>query len=179
MEEFSEPQSRNEAILQNILGADNELLPPESRIETLLQMILEQNALNTKNFELVETITVSEADVTSITRSDYDYKRLFIRGRIETSDGTAGVIQTKINDLPCGWWQDVGTGGVADTFAEVMNGMFFAVYGSALTQTTGANTQLVRREVSFGQVMDGNITEIELICENGFPVGTEFEIYGV
>lgn len=40
MAEFESPQSRNEAILQNILGADNELLPPESRIETLLQMLL-------------------------------------------------------------------------------------------------------------------------------------------
>lgn len=40
MSEFNAPESRNEAILQNILGADNELLPPESRIETLLQMLL-------------------------------------------------------------------------------------------------------------------------------------------
>lgn len=39
-EEFEAPQSRNEAILQNILGANNELLPPQSRIETLLQMLL-------------------------------------------------------------------------------------------------------------------------------------------
>lgn len=42
MREFEAPQSRNEAILQNILGADNELLPPESRIETLLQLLLEE-----------------------------------------------------------------------------------------------------------------------------------------
>lgn len=34
------PESRNEAILQNMLGADNELLAPESRIETLLQELL-------------------------------------------------------------------------------------------------------------------------------------------
>ncbi len=40
MAEFESPQSRNEAILQNILGADNDLLPPESRIETLLQQLL-------------------------------------------------------------------------------------------------------------------------------------------
>lgn len=33
-------QGRNVAILQNILGADNELLPPESPIETLLQELL-------------------------------------------------------------------------------------------------------------------------------------------
>ena len=36
MADFEAPQSRNEAILQNILGADNDLLPPFSRIETLL-----------------------------------------------------------------------------------------------------------------------------------------------
>ena len=42
MADFDEPQSRNEAILQNILGADNELEEPQSRIEDLLQQILEQ-----------------------------------------------------------------------------------------------------------------------------------------
>lgn len=38
---FDEPQSRNEAILQNILGADNELGDPLSRIEALLMQLLE------------------------------------------------------------------------------------------------------------------------------------------
>ena len=33
-------QGRNVAILENILGANNELLPPESPIETLLQELL-------------------------------------------------------------------------------------------------------------------------------------------
>ena len=37
---FDEPESRNEAILQNILGAENELPEPQSRIEDLLQQIL-------------------------------------------------------------------------------------------------------------------------------------------
>lgn len=40
MSEFESPESRNEAILQNILGADNELIPPQSRIEVLLQQLL-------------------------------------------------------------------------------------------------------------------------------------------
>lgn len=71
---FGEPQSRNEAILQNILGADNELLPPESRIEALLQAILEQGAMggSTKKFQLVETIEVTESGVSSIERAGYD-----------------------------------------------------------------------------------------------------------
>lgn len=42
MAEFEAPQSRNEAILQNMLGANNALSPPESRIENLLIQILNQ-----------------------------------------------------------------------------------------------------------------------------------------
>ena len=41
MSGFDAPQSRNEAILQNILGANNELAPTQSRIEALLKQILE------------------------------------------------------------------------------------------------------------------------------------------
>lgn len=38
---FDEPLSRQEAILQNILGANNVIEPPQSREEVLLQAILE------------------------------------------------------------------------------------------------------------------------------------------
>lgn len=40
MADFEAPQSRNEAILQNILGANNELSDPMSRIEALLIQLL-------------------------------------------------------------------------------------------------------------------------------------------
>ena len=39
---FDAPGSRNEAILQNMLGANNPLEPPGSRIEYLLQQLLEE-----------------------------------------------------------------------------------------------------------------------------------------
>lgn len=39
---FDAPQSRNEAILQNMLGAENELGEPQSRIEELLMELLEE-----------------------------------------------------------------------------------------------------------------------------------------
>lgn len=39
MPEFDTPLSRNEAILQNICGAENVLVLPKSRIEELLQAI--------------------------------------------------------------------------------------------------------------------------------------------
>jgi hypothetical protein len=47
---YDAPQSRNEAILQNILGEDNELLPPFSRIETLLLDLMDmlQNGTDIK-----------------------------------------------------------------------------------------------------------------------------------
>ena len=38
---FGDPQSRNEAILQNVLGAENELGDPLSRIEALLMQLNE------------------------------------------------------------------------------------------------------------------------------------------
>lgn len=41
---FPKPQSRNEAILQNILGASNQLQPPQSRIEDLLLQLLDKLA---------------------------------------------------------------------------------------------------------------------------------------
>lgn len=41
MADFENPQSRNEAILQNMLGAENPLGEPLSRIEALLMQVLE------------------------------------------------------------------------------------------------------------------------------------------
>lgn len=40
MADFDAPESRNEAILQNMLGAENELGDPLSRIEALLMQVL-------------------------------------------------------------------------------------------------------------------------------------------
>lgn len=41
MSTFGTPQSRSEAILQNMLGAHNQLPPPYSRIEVLLMELLD------------------------------------------------------------------------------------------------------------------------------------------
>ena len=42
MADFEKPMSRNEAIVQNMLGAQNELGEPQSRMEALLMQLLEQ-----------------------------------------------------------------------------------------------------------------------------------------
>lgn len=55
---YGAPQSRNEAILQNMLGEDNELEAPQSRIEVLLQALLEK----------------LEASAPAIPEEDGDYK---------------------------------------------------------------------------------------------------------
>ena len=177
MSDFEAPQSRNEAILQNILGANNDLLPPESRIEVLLQAILEQGGLNVKKFELVETVEVTEAGTSKIERSGYDYTKVFIRGRIAA--GECGNVQTIIGGYQCGWWAENAAGGVADTFAQILNGMFFSEYGAQMTQAAGNNTTLVRREISYGQLTDSNIQGVQITSSKSFPVGTVFEIYGV
>lgn len=54
MTDFETPESRNEAILQNILGANNQLVPPQSRIETLLQLLLQElgGSGDDKEFEI-------------------------------------------------------------------------------------------------------------------------------
>lgn len=179
------PQSRNEAILQNILGADNELLPPESRIETLLIALLDKlsgdsdsgsTGGSSKNFTLIETITPAEGQKT-ITRTGYDFTRVFIRGRVGA--GESGTVQTQIGDFACGWWAENTAGGVADTFAQIINGMFFSEYGVTMTQAAGNNTNLARRELSWGQLTNSNIKSISISASKGFPAGTSFEIYGV
>lgn len=47
--EFGDPESRNEAILQNILGGENPLLYPQSRIETLLLAQLYKDNIDASN----------------------------------------------------------------------------------------------------------------------------------
>ena len=51
--EFGYPESRNEAILQNILGGTNTLLYPESRIEVLLLALLKNSNINASDNENV------------------------------------------------------------------------------------------------------------------------------
>ena len=55
-DEFETPRSRNEAILQNILGAENELVEAQSRIEAILQAILNNGTYSEEPKSRIETI---------------------------------------------------------------------------------------------------------------------------
>ena len=81
MAEFDSPQSRNEAILQNILGADNVLLPPQSRNEAILQNILgadnvllpPQSRIEELLMQLLEEWPVGPQEVQENDVTFYDY----------------------------------------------------------------------------------------------------------
>lgn len=51
--EFGSPESRNEAILQNIVGGENVLLYPMSRIEVLLMALLKNSSIDASGNENV------------------------------------------------------------------------------------------------------------------------------
>ncbi len=73
--EMQPPQSRTEAILQNMLGANNVLEPPQSREEYLLQQILEQGG--TGGDITLETLNVS-ANGTTNAPSGTAYKKVIV-----------------------------------------------------------------------------------------------------
>lgn len=56
---FQAPMSRNEAILQNILGANNVLVDPQSRIEAILQAILYDEAYDEEAMSRMEELLLA------------------------------------------------------------------------------------------------------------------------
>ena len=75
--------SRNEAILQNILGANNEILPPFSRIETLLIALLELIAE-------IEASEMNEVEVSGTTPTiDAENNTAYVCGEVSTLEVTS------------------------------------------------------------------------------------------
>lgn len=60
---FDVPQSRNEAILQNILGASNPLGAPQSRIETLLHQLLEKSSGDPETERIIAELQAAVGDL--------------------------------------------------------------------------------------------------------------------
>lgn len=99
--DFWTPKSRNEAILQNMLGAENELEEPQSRIEYLLQEILEQGGTGEVTSAAVATAigSMSSAQKQS-TRESLDVSAI---PTVETVSGATPSIEAAANTIyECG-----------------------------------------------------------------------------
>ena len=116
-ESFGAPQSRNEAILQNMLGANNELLPPESRIEVLLQLLL----LELENIDGGgsggggSTITVSDLQTMSVAGWDSSTKQQTVAIALDTSKRNVVDITIGENEA----WDSFGVYPIAETAAGI------------------------------------------------------------
>lgn len=109
--EFREPQSRNEAILQNMLGDDNELLPPESRIEVLLQLLLEAWENLDPSGEGTSPISLSQLLTLTANGWDSTTKQQTIAIQLDTSK--RNVIDITIGENEA--WDNFGVYPVAET----------------------------------------------------------------
>ena len=104
---FDAPQSRNEAILQNFLGAENELGEPQSRIEYLLMELLEawQNLEPGGSGNLPSTTDASAGDYLKLDSSkDPEWAALDLSGfsekpTIETVSGSTLTLTAADNHV--------------------------------------------------------------------------------
>lgn len=111
-ENFGAPQSRNEAILQNMLGEDNALLPPESRIEVLLQLLLEE----WKNLDPSKSsITLSDLLTLTVAGWDSTTKQQTVAITLDTSK--RNVIDITIGENEA--WDNFGVYPIAETSAGI------------------------------------------------------------
>lgn len=126
---FDTPQSRNEAILQNMLGANNALEPPQSRVEDLLQQILESGGGGGGGESNAVKYTAQ-----SLTDPQKAQARTNIAAAavptVETISGTSATIDAEVDTIyKCGELSTL----TIDTFPPT--GSFSVVFTSGATAT--------------------------------------------
>lgn len=117
MTDFETPESRNEAILQNILGANNQLVPPQSRIETLLQLLLQElgGSGDDKEFEIgYKILNKQNISIVHSSQSRANYNSYLILTQM-------GIVYVKVVD--------------GSVTAENLAGYTYTVSGSVSGQT--------------------------------------------
>lgn len=103
-EEFETPRSRVEAILQNMLGAENVLPPPKSRIEYYLQKILEEGG-GSSTFKTFNSDWVTDSTTAAFCAS-------------VNSDPEAVAGMAYLGELTC---SDLPFNGNADAVVEIID----------------------------------------------------------
>lgn len=128
--DFLEPLSANEAILQNMLGAENELREPESRIEELLLELLEQGSTGGEVTPASVATAISNMNETQkeATRGYLDVSAI---PNVVTVSGTTASIEAAANTIyECGELSALTIISVPDT------GEFTIKFTSGATPTT-------------------------------------------
>ena len=91
--EFGTPESRNEAILQNILGGNNPILYPVSRIETLLIALMDKINVDASENENVQAV------LTNVTNNWSNYSTGISHiANVPAGGPVAGVIVYKYSE---------------------------------------------------------------------------------
>lgn len=162
---FDAPQSRNEAILQNMLGANNALEPPQSRVEDLLQQILDSGGSGGEGNAVKYTAQ-------SLTDLQKNQARTNIAAAavptVEIISGTSATIDAEVNTTyKCGEL----TALTIDTIPPT--GSFSVVFTSGATATVFTEP--------FGMVMpDGFSVEAskryEINVSDGYAVVASWEV---
>ena len=99
---FDEPWSRNEAILQNILGANNVLVDPQSRIEAILQAILYGTAYTDEPQSRMEELLLCILNGTTTDLQPISRNEAILIAKIN-GDSYTEEPQSRIEELLIAW----------------------------------------------------------------------------
>ena len=155
---FDEPQSRNEAILQNLLGADNVLVNPESRIEAILQSILNETAYLEEPQSRMEELLLAVKDDGSYDDEARSRNEAIIIAWLNDEEYTEEP-QSRIEELLIAW------------LASIPKYVLKTVTGTTpITVTDAVNQHIVSLVQTGKAVQSGTPTPsapVDIVCNNG------------
>lgn len=155
---FDDPQSRNEAILQNLLGADNVLVEPESRIEAILQSILNETAYLDEPQSRMEELLLAVKDDGSYDDEARSRNEAIIIAWLNDEEYTEEP-QSRIEELLIAW------------LASIPKYVLKTVTGTTPITVTDAVNQHIVSLVQTGKVVQSGTptpsAPVDIVCNNG------------
>lgn len=142
MSNFSDPQSRNEAIIQNILGASNVLEDPQSRNETILQAILNNSSYTAEPQSRIEEILIAILNGQSYNKTTYSRNEAILKAIANGGEYTAAA-RSRMETLLLQWLEE--SGGVEKT-----------VTGNPITVTDAKAESAIALSVEINPVQSGS-----------------------